>query len=68
MTADEVRDLIRERIGAGTQVDLARKFGVSGSYLSDVLKGSREPGGNLLEALGLKRVADYVPKRKAKPA
>jgi hypothetical protein len=68
MTANEVREMLREHVGEGTQVELAKKMGISPTYLNDILQGAREPGGCVLDWLGLKRVADYVPKRKAKPA
>ena len=59
MNADEVRQILRNKIGDGTQSDLAKKMGISPSYLNDILNGLREPGGGVLDALGLRRVADY---------
>lgn len=37
---------------AGTQREMAAQLGVSQQYLSDVLKGRREPGPKLAEAMG----------------
>jgi predicted transcriptional regulator len=67
MTADEVRDMLRERINLGSsQKELAKKFGISASYLNDILTGARQPGVSVLDALGLRRVTDYQPNRKPK--
>ena len=41
------------------QKEAARAWGVSPQYLSDVLRGHREPGPRLLEALGLRRVVEF---------
>jgi transcriptional regulator with XRE-family HTH domain len=66
MTADDVRRLIRGRMnepGSGPiwQKDFAAAAGVSPAFLSDVLKGRREPSGPLLDYLGLVRVVSYAP-------
>ena len=50
---------LRARLKGRTQTELAREFGVSPSYLSDVLSGRREPGASILEPLGLRRVVTY---------
>ena len=44
---------------AGGQRALARRLGLSPSYLNDVMRGKREPAGKLLSALGLQRVVRY---------
>ena len=68
MTADQVRDLLRKKIGTGTNADFARSLGVSRAYIGDVRKGKREPGPAILDALDLVRCVtiEYVPTRKAK--
>lgn len=43
----------------GSQTVAAKRLGVSGSYLSDVKNGRREPGEKILTALGLRRVVNY---------
>jgi len=61
---EEVVDRIRldlyylARIG-GTQESAAKSLGISPQYLSDVLKGRREPGPKVLKALGLVRKVTY---------
>lgn len=60
MTADEVRELLREEARSlGSQRALARKAGVSAPFVSDVLKGAREPSGALLDLIGVERVVTY---------
>jgi transcriptional regulator with XRE-family HTH domain len=44
---------------AGSQKAAAKRLGVSEQYLCDVLKGRREPGKKLLDALGYRRVVVY---------
>ncbi len=63
-TADQVRDVLRTSIkAAGTQRELAAQLGVSEQYLSDVLRGKREPGPLILEGLGMRQQpASYVEK------
>ena len=61
MTADEVREILRQKLGDGTQVDLARTLGISPAYLSDILSGARDPGDRVLDALGLRRAVEYQP-------
>lgn len=64
MTADEVRAILRQKLGDGTQVDLAKSLGISPAYLSDILSGARDPGDRVLDALGLERAVDYRPLNK----
>lgn len=57
MTADEVREVVgRLARQAGSLRALARSWGVSAAYLSDVLAGNRTPGPSILKRLGLSRV------------
>lgn len=60
LTADDVRDRLRIAISAygdQTQLSWARAHGISPTYLSEVLKGSRAPGRRVLEPLGLRESA-----------
>ena len=60
MTLNEFIEYLRQRIAEhGTQEQYASALGVSGAYLSDVLRGNREPGQKLLDAVGFERVATY---------
>lgn len=60
MNTNQVLNLIRGRIGNGTQAEVAKLWGVSPAYLCDVLRGHREPGERILKPLGLKREVRYV--------
>jgi len=44
---------------AGTSRALAKKLGISESYLSDVIIGRNKPGPKMLKALKLKREFTY---------
>lgn len=60
-TAEQIRaDLLKQSRFPRTQKDLARKLGVSLSYLNMVIRGTREPAGKLLKALGKRRQVVYV--------
>jgi transcriptional regulator with XRE-family HTH domain len=63
MNADEVRNQLREKIGNGTQAEYAKKLGISATYLSEILRGFREPAAVVLDRLGLTREVIYLPKR-----
>ncbi len=61
MTADKYRAELRKMVSAcGTQAALAKKIGVSRSFLNDVLLGKREPSGKVLSWLGFVRVVRYI--------
>lgn len=49
-------DLARD---CGTRAELARRLGVSGQFIGDVLAGKKKPGAKLLHALGAKAVTMY---------
>jgi hypothetical protein len=51
--------LRREVAGSGSQEIVAKRLRVSPQYLCDVLKGRREPGRKLLDALGYRRITVY---------
>ncbi len=50
-------------VKAGSQKALAEQIGVTPQYLSDVLRGRRDPGKAILDAFGYERI--YAPKGKA---
>jgi transcriptional regulator with XRE-family HTH domain len=56
-------EVLRKRLGDGTQRELAGVLGISPQYLNDILSGHREPGPKLLEGLGLERIVTYRRKR-----
>jgi hypothetical protein len=57
MTADDVRELMREKIAeAGSMRRWASEVEVSTPYLSDVLAGNRRPSEAICRALGLRMI------------
>ena len=63
-TQEDVIAMMRKAIGKGTAKDYAEQLGVSQQYLSDVLRGRRQPGPTILERLGLTQ--GYFAKRSYK--
>ncbi len=61
LTAEQVRQQLREILSRQrlSQRSLAKLIGVSGQYLNEVLLGSREPTGKILDYLGLDRIVIY---------
>jgi hypothetical protein len=60
MRLEQVLALLRRRCDeAGDQATWAKRHGISPAYVSDALKGRREPGEKILGALGLVRVVTY---------
>lgn len=58
----ELRSLLREACkSAGGQKTWAETNHVSPQYVSDVLKGRRDPGSSICEALGYRKRVEYVP-------
>jgi plasmid maintenance system antidote protein VapI len=53
-----LQGLIREKYKSSAA--LAAKLGVSRSYLSELLRGSRQPGPKILDRLGLRRHTVYI--------
>lgn len=51
--------VIRARLRDKSQKDLCRELDIPESYLSDVLRGRRDPGPLICEAFGLERVVTY---------
>ena len=58
----KLTDMAKE---SGSQTALAAKFGVSPSYLSEVLRGTRLPGDKILAALGLEKRIVFKSKEQA---
>lgn len=56
----QVVELLRKRQGDRPAMKLADELGISKSYLSEIFKGTREPGPSVLEKLGLKREVIYL--------
>lgn len=44
---------------AGSQTAFAQLHGISNQYVSDAMRGKRELGQKLLDALGIERVVSY---------
>jgi hypothetical protein len=54
MSQDEVLQIIQNHLaGVASLRSLARKWGISAAYLSDVLRKKRYPGKKILKHLGL---------------
>ena len=56
----QVNELIRKKQGERSLRTFATAIGLSAAYLSDVLRGNREPGPRLLSLLRLKRLRTTV--------
>lgn len=64
MTREDVIALLRRFIAEhDTQGEAARKIGVSPGYLTDVLKGNREPGPSILSYFDIELVKVYRQKK-----
>ena len=60
-TAVNVRARLHaEALKLGSQRALASKIGCSPTFLNEVIKGTREPSGPVLDHLGLQRRITYV--------
>ena len=53
VTRAEINEMIRYRKGKRSLREFAKDIGLSAAYLSDVLRGNREPGPTLLTFLRL---------------
>jgi len=63
LTRDDLIALVRlEIVKARSQRNLARQWEVSPSYITDLLRGLRDPGPKILQAMGLERVVLYQTK------
>lgn len=60
LSQQDVIDRLRVAIDAsGSQAAFAAQHAISLQYVNDVLRGRREPGQKILDALGLERVVGY---------
>jgi hypothetical protein len=60
MTPEEFLTYLRQQAQAhGSQKALAAHLRINPAWLSDILRGRRDPGQKLLEALGFRRVVSY---------
>lgn len=63
LNRDEVNELIRDLVKQeGTQTAAAAKLGIVSSYMSDLLKGKRDPGPEVLKFFGLEKKIIYISK------
>ena len=64
MNATDLLAQLRKACEAdGSQAAWAERAGLAAPYISDVLRGRREPGPSLCEALGFERVVLYRRKK-----
>ena len=60
MTPEEFREYLKEQSQKfGSQKAFARYCGVNEAFLSDVMRGRRDPSAKFLWALGFRRVVTY---------
>lgn len=61
LTSKDVRAELRDRVkDAGSQAELARRLGITATYVGHLLEGKRDPGLKVLRGLGLKKVVFYT--------
>ena len=61
-SAEDVRQRLEQLVAhMGSQKAVADAAQVTPSFLSDVLKGRREPTGNLISLLRMERIVHYIP-------
>lgn len=60
ITQDQVVAHLRAIAKADTQSSLARQIGISRSFMSEVINGTRPPTGKILDYLGLQSRTVYV--------
>lgn len=60
MTEPQFLALIRRECDkAGSQSAWAAAHGITGAYLTDILRGRRAPAAKLLKAMGYERIVSY---------
>jgi transcriptional regulator with XRE-family HTH domain len=60
MTPEEFHRYLEQKVRTyGSQKALAEYCGVGQAYLSDVMRGNREPGFKIVAALGFRKVVTY---------
>lgn len=63
MDRDDVINKIHEALTEfDSQKTAAKKWHLSPSYLTDVLRGRRKPGQKILRVVGLQRIEAYEPR------
>ncbi len=63
LTADDIRERLRQAADLVGQKQVAADMGVSASYLNDVLQGRREPADAICNGMGFERIVRYRIKR-----
>lgn len=58
-SADQVRAMIAERCASSKQYQVAAQLGITAPYLSNILRGGREPGPRMLHSMGLRKIVLY---------
>jgi hypothetical protein len=53
-----IHSIINERY-QGSQIGFAQDHDISAAYVNDALRGRRDPGQKILEAVGVERVVTY---------
>lgn len=60
LTRECVLSLLREKITYDVNITkLAKKYGVSQPFMSDVLKGKKHPNEAMLKSVGVRRIVTY---------
>lgn len=62
-TAQFIEILRKAVAAAGSQSAWAERAGITAQYVGDVLRGKRQPGASICEALGFERVVLYRRKK-----
>ena len=62
LTQEQVLSRLRAIVKTRTQSSLADEIGVSRSFLNEVIKGTRQPTGKILDYLGLRTKTVYIKK------
>lgn len=61
MTLESFRNHLRKEVErAGSQRKLAKELGVSAMFVNDVLRGRRDPGKKMLDAMGFQRQVKII--------
>ncbi len=55
--------LLKEKQGDRTQLEFSKEVGVSPAYISEIYRGTREPGEKILNWLKLKRLVEFQSNR-----
>jgi hypothetical protein len=62
LTPEQFHRYLEQKVRTfGSQKALAEYCGVGQAYLSDVMRGNREPGVKIVAALGFQKVVTYEP-------